>query len=71
MYTECVVNGVTQETTWITDHILECKFEPQDFRPFAYAGDRLSVRLKEHGLYLNSEMSLLLLNQPYVYKVEP
>ena len=53
--------------------MLECSFEAQDFRPFAYSGDRLSIRLFEHSLYFNREedFTVLLLNQPYVYKVRP
>ena len=34
-------------------------------------GDRLDVRLLEHGLYYSDIVQLLLLNQPYVYAVEP
>lgn len=73
-YTECVVNGVVQTTRWLTDNLLECHFSPQDFAPLAYSGDRLAVRLFERNLYLNlqqAEFYVLLLNQPFVYKVEP
>ena len=63
-YTECVILGVLQETTWIADTLIECTFDPQTLKPAAYSGDRLPVRLFERSLYLNLEdtFSILLLN---------
>ena len=63
-FTECVIFGITQATVWITDTLIECTFDPQDFAPFAYSGDRLPVTLLERSLYPNLELdfSLLLTN---------
>ena len=74
-YSECVVFEQTMPTTLITDALLECHISDpsQLFAPYAYSDNRLSVRVRERGLYLNQEdnFTLLLTNQPYVYRVEP
>ena len=62
-------------TVLITSALLECTIsDPSSlFEPVAYSDNRLSVRVQERGLYLNQEtdFTILLTNQPYVFKVEP
>ena len=74
-YSECVVLDQTMPTTLITDSLLECHISDpsQLFAPYAYSDNRLTVGVRERGLYLNQEadVTLLLTNQPYVYRVEP